>query len=140
MFNTKSVSDTSWKNDHYMTSDQLDYFREKLLTLKAELIGTTRKSLMKMKESDSRPIEEMERSVLAFDREMEIRNQTRNWNLVRRIDDALEQIEAGTYGYCQETEEPIGVERLEANPVSVFCLAVQEKYEMVSGRSRENIY
>ena len=120
---------TSLNKDHYMTPSQIDHFHAKLLALKAEIEHAFHQSLLKIKEMDTRPIEEMERSVWAFDRDMAIRTQTMNGRLLRQIDQALERIHDGNYGYCVETEEPIGLRRLEANPLCSFCLSVQERYE-----------
>ncbi|MBU0994141.1 MAG: TraR/DksA family transcriptional regulator [Proteobacteria bacterium] len=130
MFDMKTRSGVTWEKGHYMSKRQLDYFYNKLIALKAELENTVRKSLLKMKASDTHPIEEFERSALAIDRDIEIQTQAINWSLIQRIDQALERINDGSYGYCLETEEPIGIERLEANPLSIFCLTVQEQYEI----------
>lgn len=123
-----------------MTPHQIDYFLKKLIAWRNELSGYTRKSLIKMNEMDSRPIEEMERSAQAVDRDIEIRNQARNWQLIQRIDKALERIDQGTYGYCEETEEPIGFDRLEASPVASYCLYVQERLERNQRKLNARIY
>jgi DnaK suppressor protein len=113
----------------YMNPEQLAYFREKLLSWRGELDCSLRRRIRKIHQGDDRPIEDMERCAQAFDREIEISNQIRTRQLILRIDEALERIDTGTYGYCMETEEPIGLERLAASPVAAHCLSVQERME-----------
>ncbi|MFA6009222.1 MAG: TraR/DksA family transcriptional regulator [Desulfobacteraceae bacterium] len=127
-------------DEPYMTFEQLTYFRGKLLSWRAELSFDYRNSLKKMNEPDSRPIEEMERSAHAVDREIDLYNQTRLHQLIRRIDEALDRIELGTYGYCEETDEPIGLDRLEASPVASYCLSVQEQLELKEKKLKARIY
>jgi DnaK suppressor protein len=131
MFDAPAPSSFSARIDeHYMNPKQLDYFKKKLLQWRLELEWDQRKSLKSMNDTDIRPIEEMERSVQAVDREIEIQNQVRIHDLIRKIDRALDRIEAGSYGYCEKTEEPIGIERLKASPVAAYCLGVQERIEL----------
>lgn len=119
-------------NEPYMNADQLNYFRDKLLCWRNELTATLRERVQRIQAEDARPIEDMERCVRAFDKEMEISNQARTRQLILMIDEALDRIETGTYGYCVETEEPIGLERLEASPFAAHCLIVQERLEKQS--------
>lgn len=140
LFDMDSRSYETWKNDHYLNQRQLEYFREKLCRYRKELETANHKKYRLINESDNQPIEEMERSALAFDKEIEIRNHARNLNLIKRIDNALERISLGTYGYCEVTEEPIGFDRLDANPVATFSFDVQNHIEMVSQRAHRFYY
>ncbi len=124
----------------YMTTDQLDYFKNRLLDWRSELAADHRISLTKINEPDSRPIEEMERSAQAVDREIEISTQIRIRQLICRIDEALNRISSGTFGYCEETDEPIGIERLKASPVAAYCLTVQEQIEQNEKKRRFGIF
>lgn len=140
MFEMNNSSYATWENDHYLNQCQLEYFREKLHTLREELKKTSRKYLWEVNEFDSRPIEEMERVSLSFNREIEIQHQVRNWNMIQKIDQALERINNGTYGYCEATEEPIGIHRLEANPVTTFCFDVQNSFELLAQQTNKGLY
>lgn len=117
------------ESDSHMSPNQLDYFRGKLLALKSEFEESSRNRQLKLNDADTNPIEEVERSAIAIDRDIEIRNQARNRNMIQKINHALDLIEKGGYGYCQESDEPIGIKRLEADPTALFCLDVQESYE-----------
>lgn len=118
----------------YMNQNQLDYFREKLLVTKADLEKSIKNSSSAMK-IESEVIEEVERSARAVSRDFEIQTRARNLEMVRKINQALERISGGSYGYCQETEEPIGLKRLEANPVALYCLEVQMEVEQEGKRA-----
>jgi DnaK suppressor protein len=130
MYEMKADSFALFHTEFYMTPHQLNHFRNKLLVLREQLSESTRNIRFKINQTDSRPIEEMERSVMSLERDVEFQKQTRNWETIRDIDLALQRIIDGTYGYCEETEEPIGIGRLEANPMTRFCLSVQEHFEM----------
>lgn len=116
----------------YMNPRQLDYFQEKLLAWRTELSESNRHTLVCLDDQDGLPIEEVERSAQALDREILLKTRSRNWDLIRSIDQALDRIKDGTFGYCQETEEPIGFARLDANPVAMYCLSVQENLEKIA--------
>lgn len=118
----------------YMNQNQLDYFRKKLLVIKSDLEESIKNSSNSMK-IESEVIEEVEKSARAVARDFEIQNRARNLEMVRKVNQALERISDGSYGYCQETEEPIGLKRLEANPVALFCLDVQAEIEREGKRA-----
>lgn len=118
----------------YMNPEQLEYFRRKLLLIKSELEESIKNSSKEIK-IESEVIEEVEKSSRAVARDFEIQNRARNLDMIRKINQALERINDGSYGYCQETEEPIGVKRLEANPVALFCLEVQMEIEREGKRA-----
>lgn len=117
-------------NEPYMSPRQIDYFREKLLSWRDELTKSNRHTLVCLEDQDELPIEIVERSVQAQDREILLKTRSRNWDLIRSIDQALDRIADGTFGYCQETDEPIGFARLDANPVALYSLSVQETLEL----------
>ena len=140
MFENRMSSQMSRPSEPYMNQEQLSYFRRKLLAWREELASDHRKSLQKMNDVDFRPIEEMERSAQAVDRDIEIRTQVRIYQLIQRIDESLDRISEGTYGYCEETEEPIGIERLEASPAAAYCLSVQELIEQKEKKLNARVY
>jgi len=121
-------SHLSLDNEPYMGTRQREYFREKLLTLKSELEETIKKVLIKLNTSTI-PTEEVEKSSAGIEREMDLRAYARNRDMIQRINQALERIDDGSYGYCQETDEPIGFKRLDANPTAIFCITSQEVFE-----------
>lgn len=130
MFEMPIDTCTSPANAPYMSPVQLEYFRKKLLKWRSELVESTRDIMLKLNnEADVPPIEEMERSVQSLERELTLQSQSRNWHLIKQIDRALVRIDDGTYGYCEESDEPIGFGRLDANPVAVYCLSIQEYME-----------
>lgn len=118
----------------YMNPEQLEYFRRKLLLIKSELEESIKNSSKEIK-IESEVIEEVEKSARAVARDFEIQNRARNLDMIRKINQALERINDGSYGYCQETEEPIGLKRLDANPVALFCLEVQMEIEREGKRA-----
>lgn len=122
-------------DEHYMCARQLIYFQDKLLSWRTELTESNRYALVCLGDQDGLPIEDAERSAKVFDRELLIKTHARNWALIQSIDQALSRIKDRTYGYCLATEEPIGFARLDANPVALYCLIVQEALEKKSNFS-----
>lgn len=126
--------DAPCETTEYMNPNHLEYFREKLLAIKADLEELIKNNSNAMR-IESEVIEEVERSARAVTRDFEIQNRARNFDMIRKINQALDRISDGSYGYCQETEEPIGLKRLEANPVALFCLEVQTDIEREGKRA-----
>ncbi len=114
---------------NYMNQDQLDYFRNKLIGLK-KAIEEAIKSRSEELRHDSIPIEDMEKSVVAFSKGITIQTQARARDFLCRVNKALERIQDGSYGFCLETDEPIGLKRLEANPVAMYCVEYQSFLEI----------
>lgn len=127
-------------NSCYMNPVQLEYFRNKLLSLKADIEKASDTKIKQICVTDSPPIEDLERSSMAVDVEIAIQTRIIHTNMLKKIERALERIKSGTYGYCLETEEPIGLARLEANPVSEYCLSAQKKIEMMEKRRKTMAY
>lgn len=113
---------------NYMNQDQLDYFRNKLIGLKRDLEDTIKMRAMELRQ-DSTPIEDMEKSVAAFSKGIALQTQARALVNLCCINKALERIQEGSYGFCLETDEPIGLKRLEANPVAMYCVEYQNSLE-----------
>ncbi len=112
----------------YMDQEQLDYFRNKLIGLKRDLEDTIKMRAMELRQ-DSIPIEDMEKSVAAFSKGIALQTQARALANLCCINKALERIQDGSYGFCLETDEPIGLRRLEANPVAMYCVEYQNSIE-----------
>jgi DnaK suppressor protein len=115
--------------EEYMNELQLEYFRQKLLNWKKSLIVQSMDTLDDLKQGGLNQPDEIDRASLETDKTLELRTRDRIRKLISKIDDALKRIEDGTYGYCEETGDPIGVERLEARPVTTLSIEAQERHE-----------
>jgi DnaK suppressor protein len=117
------------KKEEYMNEMQLEYFRQKLLSWKSELMKSSETTLQNLKETNLNEADANDRASNETDQFMELRTRDRARKLIKKIDQALERIENGTYGYCEETGEPIGLGRLEARPVTTLSIEAQERHE-----------
>ena len=118
-----------------MNPRQLDYFRAKLVTWKNEILSESKETLVNLqKESQNHP-DIADRASSETDRSIELRARDRQRKLIAKIDSALARIDDGSYGYCEETGDPIGVGRLEARPIATLSLEAQERHE-----KREKVY
>lgn len=117
------------KKEDYMNEFQLEYFRQKLLNWKKSLIDQSMDTLDDLKQGGLNQPDEIDRASLETDKALELRTRDRIRKLISKIDDALRRIEDGSYGYCEETGEPIGIERLEARPVTTLSIEAQERHE-----------
>lgn len=117
------------KGEAYMGRDQLDHFRVILRSWKRDLMEEVDRTMNHMKDEAANPPDPNDRATLESEFALELRTRDRERKLIRKIDEALSRIEDGSYGYCIETGEPIGVKRLEARPVATLCLEAQERRE-----------
>jgi len=117
------------KKEEYMNELQLEYFRQKLENWKKSLIEQSMDTLDELKQGGLNQPDEIDRASLETDKALELRTRDRIRKLISKIDDALKRIEDGTYGYCEETGEPIGIDRLEARPVTTLSIEAQERHE-----------
>ncbi|HKT19215.1 MAG TPA: RNA polymerase-binding protein DksA [Stellaceae bacterium] len=117
---------------------QLEYFRQKLLRWRAELLSESSETLQHLKEESLSEPDIADRATLETDRYTELRTRDRERKLIVKIDEALQRIENGTYGYCEETDEPIGVRRLDARPIATLSLEAQERHERLERTHRED--
>lgn len=117
------------KNEEYMNEFQVEYFRQKLVNWKKSLIDQSMDTLDELKQGGLNQPDEIDRASLETDKALELRTRDRIRKLISKIDDALRRIEDGTYGYCEETGEPIGIDRLEARPVTTLSIEAQERHE-----------
>ena len=116
-------------DEEYMNDVMLEYFRQKLLSWKKSLINPSKDTLDDLKQGGLNQPDQIDRASLEADKALELRTRDRARKLISKIDDALKRIEDGTYGYCEETGEPIGLERLEARPVATLSIEAQERHE-----------
>ena len=117
------------RGETYMGTDQLDHFRHILTSWKRDLMEEVDRTMTHMKDEAANPPDPNDRATLESEFALELRTRDRERKLIRKIDEALKRIEDGSYGYCLETGEPIGVKRLEARPVATLCIEAQERRE-----------
>lgn len=123
------------EDEPFMNERQRAYFRRKLLAWKEEIVLQTRETLMGLYEGSTQHADLADRATSETDRALELRARDRHRKLIAKIDAALARIEDGTYGYCEETGEPIGLRRLDARPIATLSLEAQERHER-----RERVY
>lgn len=117
------------ETEEYMNARQLEYFRQKLLAWRQELIDESRETIEHLKEENWHEPDIADRASLETEAGVELRTRNRYLKLISKIDSALRRIEDGTYGYCEETGDPIGIKRLEARPVATMTIEAQERHE-----------
>ena len=116
-------------DEPFMCERQLEYFRRKLLDWKAETLRESRETLAVLqKETENHP-DLADRASSETDRALELRARDRQRKLISKIDEAMRRIDDGSYGYCEETGEPIGLARLDARPIATLSLEAQERHE-----------
>jgi DnaK suppressor protein len=125
-------------DEEFMNPLQVEYFRQKLLRWRAELLAESSETLTHLKEESLSEPDIADRATLETDRFTELRTRDRERKLISKIDEALLRIENGTYGYCEETDEPIGVRRLDARPIATLSLEAQERHERLERTHRDD--
>ena len=123
------------EDEPFMNERQRMYFRQKLLNWKEEIIRQTRETLAGLHEESTQHADLADRATSETDRALELRARDRQRKLIAKIDAALARIEDGSYGYCEETGEPIGLKRLDARPIATLSVEAQERHER-----RERVY
>jgi DnaK suppressor protein len=123
------------EDEPFMNEYQRLYFRQKLVTWKEDIIRQTKETLEGLHEDSVQHADLADRATSETDRALELRARDRQRKLISKIDAALARIEDGTYGYCEETGEPIGLKRLDARPIATLSLEAQERHER-----RERVY
>ncbi|WP_232196937.1 RNA polymerase-binding protein DksA [Thioalkalivibrio sp. ALJ24] len=119
-----------------MNPRQLDYFRRKLEAWRADLIAESEETLEHLRSETWQEPDPADRATHEADAGVELRTRDRYRKLLNKIDEALARIERGEYGYCEETGEPIGLERLEIRPIATLSVAAQEAHERDEARGR----
>lgn len=125
------------ENETYMNASQLEYFKQKLIKWREELQKETVETLHHMQEESLNEPDINDRASTETDRSMELRTRDRERKLIQKINQALERIDDGTYGFCEETGVPIGIARLNARPIATLCLEAQELHERLEKTYRE---
>ena len=122
----------------FMNPTMREYFRLKLLSWRDEIIDETGETLEKLRTDTSPEPDLGDRAAVEAERAVELRTRDRARKLISKIDDALERIENGSYGYCEETEEPIAIKRLEARPIATLSIEAQEQHERYERNHRDD--
>jgi len=117
------------KKEEYMNEMQLEFFKQKLLSWKKELLAQSSDTLEELRQGGLNQPDDIDRASLETDKSIDLRTKDRARKLIVKIDQALDRIEDGSYGYCEETGEEIGVERLMARPIATLCVEAQERHE-----------
>ena len=123
--------------EEFMCPLQLAYFRKKLLDWKNELINGASDTILGLSEETLQKPDAADRAQLEADASILLRARDRERKLISKIDAALRRIDDGSYGYCQETDEPINLKRLEARPIASLSLDAQEKHERMEKVHRD---
>src|SRR5712675_735340 len=113
----------------FMNDRQRDYFRQKLLAWREDILREARETLQHLQDENQNHPDFADRASSETDRALELRTRDRQRKLIAKIDDALRRIEERAYGYCEESGEPISLARLEARPIATLGLEAQERHE-----------
>ena len=124
-------------DEEFMNPYQIEYFRQKLLRWRSELLADSTDTLRHLKEESLLKPDLSDRASLETERAIELRTRDRERKLISKIDAALSRIDSGTYGYCEETEQPIGVRRLDARPIATLSIEAQERHERMERTYRD---
>jgi DnaK suppressor protein len=130
---TKSYRPTD--KEPFMNERQKDYFREKLTIWRDDILKEAKETLQHLQDENQNHPDLADRASSETDRAIELRARDRQRKLINKIDAALHRIDDGSYGFCEETGEPIGIKRLEARPIATLSVEAQERHER-----RERIY
>ncbi|MEI7572107.1 MAG: RNA polymerase-binding protein DksA [Phenylobacterium sp.] len=117
------------EDETFMNQRQLEYFRRKLLAWKDEILRESRETVVHLQSETENHPDLADRATSEADRSLELRTRDRQRKLISKIDEALRRIDEGSYGYCAETGEPIGIARLDARPIATLSLDAQERHE-----------
>ena len=116
--------------EKFMNSKMKEYFRLKLVNWKKDLLKESSQTLKKLQKEENSPKPDLtDRATEEIERSFELKTRDRERKLINKINGALKRIDDGSYGYCEETGEPIGIKRLEARPVATLSLEAQEMHE-----------
>ena len=123
------------EDEAFMNERQQEYFRRKLTEWKEEILRESRETLEHLQDENNVLPDIVDRASSETDRALELRTRDRQRKLIAKIDAALQRIDDGTYGYCEETGEPISLKRLDARPIATLSIEAQERHER-----RERVY
>src|SRR3974390_734518 len=123
------------EEEPFMNERQREYFKRKLLAWKDEILEESRETLLVLQSDNENRPDFADRASSENDRSIELRSRDRQRKLISKIDAALQRIDEGVYGFCEETGEPISLRRLDARPIATLSIEAQERHER-----REKVY
>ena len=123
------------EDEPFMNERQLAYFKHKLMAWRDDILRESKGTVVNLKAETENHPDLLDRASSASDRALELRTRDRQRKLISKIEDAIRRIEDGSYGYCEETGEPIGLKRLDARPIATLSIEAQERHER-----REKVY
>jgi DnaK suppressor protein len=124
--------------EEFMNPRQQAYFRQKLLRWRQDLLREAEDTLASLSAGGINEADMTDRASVETDRALELRTRDRARKLISKIDQALERLDNGTYGYCEESGEPIGLRRLEARPIATLTIEAQERHERMERVHRDD--
>ena len=122
----------------FMNDRQREYFRQKLVAWREDILKEAKETLQHLQDENQNHPDFADRASSETDRAIELRARDRQRKLIAKIDEALSRIEDGTYGYCEETGEPISLKRLEARPIATLSIEAQERHERAERVHRDD--
>ena len=126
------------EKEKFMNTKMKKYFRQKLLKWKSELLKESSETINNLKQSENLNLPDMaDRATLERDKNFELKTRDRERKLIIKINKAIKKIDNGTYGYCEETDEPISVKRLNARPIATLSIESQERHEKMEKIKRD---
>ncbi|HWB51222.1 MAG TPA: RNA polymerase-binding protein DksA [Stellaceae bacterium] len=125
-------------DEEFMNPLQVEYFRQKLMRWRSDLLADSAETLRSLQEESLLKPDLTDRASLETERSIELRTRDRERKLISKIDAALVRLDSGTYGYCEETDEPIGIRRLEARPIATLSIEAQERHERMERTHRDD--
>jgi DnaK suppressor protein len=126
------------EKEKFMNAKQQEYFRQKLEKWRSELLDEASETRQNLQETSVSEADIADRATTETDRSLELRTRDRARKLISKIDEALERIKDGCFGYCIETDEPISIQRLEARPIATLSLEAQERHEQMEKIQRDD--
>jgi len=128
------------ENEEFMNPKQIEYFKNLLNTWKNDLLKGSSNTINNLKEESSNKPDNADRASIESERSLELRTRDRERKLISKINKALRKIDEGTYGYCEDTNEPIAIKRLIARPIATLSLEAQESHEKSEKIYKEKEY
>jgi DnaK suppressor protein len=126
------------EDEEFMNPMQVEYFRRKLLRWQEDLLKEANGTLASLSEGGIVEADITDRASVETDRALELRTRDRARKLISKIEQALQRVESGSYGYCEDTGEPIGLKRLEARPIATLSIEAQERHERMERVHRDD--
>lgn len=123
------------ESEPFMNERQREYFRRKLIVWKEEILRESRGTILNLQAETTPYADLADRASTEAERQLELRTRDRQRKLIAKIDAALRRLEDGSYGFCEETGEPISLKRLDARPIATLSIEAQERHEQ-----RERVY